>query len=41
LNLRLWFIGILGGAIGIAIAGYLATRRVLFTPPIVALRHAN
>lgn len=40
-NLWLWIIGILGGSIGIAIAGYLATRRVLQTPPIVALRHAN
>ncbi|MFT6302819.1 MAG: putative ABC transport system permease protein [Pseudomonadales bacterium] len=41
LNVWLWIIGIFGGAVGISIAGYLATRRVLFTPPIVALRHAN
>jgi len=41
LNLWLWVIGIFGGALGIAIAGYLATRKVLFTPPIVALRHAS
>jgi putative ABC transport system permease protein len=41
LNIWLWIIGIFGGALGISIAGYLATRRVLFTPPIVALRHAN
>ncbi|MFK8077274.1 MAG: ABC transporter permease [Granulosicoccus sp.] len=41
LNVWLWVIGIFGGALGIAVAGYLATRRVLFTPPIVALRHAN
>lgn len=41
LNVWLWIIGIFGGALGISIAGYLATRRVLFTPPIVALRHAN
>jgi len=40
-NVSLWFIGIVGGALGIAIAGYLATRRVLYTPPIVALRHTN
>ncbi|MBX2882925.1 MAG: FtsX-like permease family protein [Granulosicoccus sp.] len=39
-NIWLWIIGIVGGALGIAVAGYLATRRVLFTPPIVALRHA-
>lgn len=41
LNVWLWIIGISGGAIGIATAGYLATRRVLHTPPIVALRHTN
>ncbi|MFT6642013.1 MAG: putative ABC transport system permease protein, partial [Flavobacteriaceae bacterium] len=41
LNVWLWIIGIFGGAVGISIAGYLATRRVLFTPPIAALRHAN
>lgn len=41
LNVWLWIIGIFGGALGISIAGYLATRRVLFTPPIVALRHTN
>ena len=40
-NIWLWVIGIFGGAFGIATAGYLATRRVLHTPPIVALRHAN
>lgn len=39
LNPWLWVIGVVGGAVGIAIAGYLATRRVLHTPPIVALRH--
>jgi len=39
LNLWLWVIGVAGGALGIAVAGYLATRRVLHTPPIVALRH--
>ncbi len=41
LNVWLWAIGIFGGALGIATAGYLATRRVLYTPPIVALRHAS
>ncbi len=41
LNVWLWVIGVFGGALGISTAGYLATRRVLFTPPIVALRHAN
>ena len=41
LNIWLWVVGVLGGALGIATAGYLATRRVLYTPPVVALRHAN
>lgn len=41
LNVWLWIIGIVGGAIGIATAGYLATRRVLYTPPVVALRHSS
>lgn len=41
LNIWLWIIGIFGGALGIATAGYLATRKVLYTPPIVALRHSN
>ena len=41
LNVWLWVIGIFGGAFGIAAAGFLATRRVLYTPPIVALRHAG
>lgn len=40
-NAWLWAIGIIGGALGIATAGYLATRSVLHTPPIVALRHSN
>jgi len=39
-NPSLWFFGVVGGAVGISIAGYLATRRVLYTPPIVALRHS-
>lgn len=39
LNPWMWIIGVVGGAIGIAAAGYLATRSVLHTPPIVALRH--
>ena len=41
LNVWLWIIGIVGGSLGIATAGYLATRRVLYTPPIVALRHTG
>jgi len=41
LNVWLWIIGIFGGALGIATAGYLATRKVLHTPPVVALRHTN
>ena len=40
-NVWLWVIGVAGGALGIAIAGYLATRRVLHTPPIVALRQGG
>lgn len=39
-NIWLWVLGVFGGAFGISVAGYLATRRVLHTPPIVALRHA-
>lgn len=38
-NLWLWILGVVGGAVGISIAGYLATRRVLETPPVVALRN--
>lgn len=37
-NYWLWIIGIVSGVIGISIAGYLATRRVLHAPPLVALR---
>jgi putative ABC transport system permease protein len=40
-NGMLWLIGIVGGAIGISIAGFMATKRVLSTPPVVALRHAG
>ncbi len=39
INVWLWIIGVLGGAIGISVAGFLATRRVLVTPPVVALRN--
>ncbi|MBX2835559.1 MAG: FtsX-like permease family protein [Gammaproteobacteria bacterium] len=39
INGWLWFLGVFGGGIGIAITGYLATRKVLHTPPVVALRH--
>lgn len=41
LNAWLWIIGIFGGALGIAVAGYLATRKVLYTPPVEALRHSS
>ena len=37
-NPVLWVVGIVSGTIGISIAGYLATRGVLRTPPLVALR---
>ncbi|MEE9334919.1 MAG: FtsX-like permease family protein [Granulosicoccaceae bacterium] len=38
-NGGLWVLGIAGGALGIGLAGYLATKKVLTTPPVVALRH--
>lgn len=38
-NPFMWVIGVLSGTIGISIAGYLATRHVLRTPPLVALRN--
>jgi len=38
-NVWLWIVGVVGGAVGISIAGFLATRRVLVTPPVVALRN--
>lgn len=38
-NPMIWVIGVLSGTIGISIAGYLATRHVLRTPPLVALRN--
>jgi len=41
INLWLWIIGVFGGAIGISIAGFFATRRVLVTPPVVALRNTT
>ena len=40
-NLWLWVLAVIGGAVGISIAGYLATRKVLHTPPVVALRHTG
>ena len=33
-----WLIGIAGGALGVALAGYLGTRRVLEAPPLQVLR---
>ena len=41
INVWLWIIGVVGGAVGISIAGFLATRRVLVTPPVVALRNTG
>jgi len=38
-NVWLWITGVVGGAVGISIAGFLATRGVLVTPPVVALRN--
>ncbi len=38
-SIILWLLGVVGGALGIGLAGYLATRKVLTTPPVVALRH--
>lgn len=35
-----WFIGVGGGAVGVAVAGWLATRRVLAAAPMQALRSA-
>lgn len=40
-NPSVWLFGVVGGAVGISIAGYLATRSVLHTPPIVALRNST
>jgi putative ABC transport system permease protein len=37
-NPSLWAIGILGGALGVAAAGWLGTRRTLRHPPLVLLR---
>ena len=33
-----WLVGVVCGSAGIAIAGYLGTRRVLATPPMLVLR---
>ena len=33
-----WLIGILGGAAGVAVTGYLGTRRVLVVAPLNVLR---
>jgi putative ABC transport system permease protein len=38
-SIILWVLGVVGGALGIGLAGYLATKKVLTTPPVVALRH--
>jgi putative ABC transport system permease protein len=34
----LWLLGPLGGAVGVGLAGWLATRRLLREPPLAALR---
>ncbi len=34
----LWMVGILGGAVGVGLAGFLGTRSVLATPPSASLR---
>lgn len=38
-NPLLWVTGIVVGTVGISVAGYFATRKVMSTPPLVALRH--
>jgi hypothetical protein len=35
-----WIVGAAAGAVGIALAGYAGTRRVLDAPPLKALRDA-
>lgn len=40
-NASLWFMGVFGGALGISLAGYLATRKVLTTAPMVALKSGS
>ena len=36
-----WLTGTFAGAVGIALAGYAGTRRVLDTPPLRAMREAG
>ena len=38
LNLMMWFIGMLGGMLGIGLAGILGTRKVLARPPLTIIR---
>ncbi len=38
-NPLLWVTGVVVGTLGISIAGYFATRKVMKTPPLIALRH--
>lgn len=38
LNLWLWVFGTLGGALVVGLAGYTASRKVMYTPPLMALR---
>jgi putative ABC transport system permease protein len=37
-NAMLWLYGVVGGAIGVGVAGYLGTRRMLDRPPLQTLR---
>ena len=38
LNPALWLVGVAAGSVAVALAGALATRRVLREPPLLALR---
>ncbi|EIJ42619.1 putative ABC-type transport system involved in lysophospholipase L1 biosynthesis, permease component [Beggiatoa alba B18LD] len=38
-NPILWLIGIVGGALGVGLAGLFGTRKVLHKPPLMTLRH--
>ncbi len=38
LNLWLWVLGTLGGALIVGFAGFMASRTVMYTPPLIALR---
>jgi putative ABC transport system permease protein len=40
-NPWVWVVGVVGGAVGITLAGMMATRSVLRTPPLAVLRRVN